>query len=34
MVLTNTEVFFVRFMTMQAKQILVRAIGIPKENWE
>ena len=30
---TNTEVYFVRFMTMREKQILARPIGIRKENW-
>ena len=33
MVPTNTEVFYVRLMTMRGKQILVRAIEIHKENW-
>ena len=30
---TNTEIFYARFMAMQEKQILARAIGIQKENW-
>ena len=31
---TNTRrSIFVRFMTMQEKQILARPIGIQKENW-
>ena len=30
---TNTEVFFLRSLTMWEKQILARAVGIQKENW-
>ena len=30
---SNTEIFFVQFVTMREKQILARAIEIQKENW-